>query len=126
MLIKETSAKLGGGHFSEQIVSETVDQFFEHGTTFLLLELVGLGSMSNAFEELQYQRKNKQSSLRVLFNEKSNSSFDLLTTGTDGKLIKSLGIKNVKYFWVDRKCFRANSSKSSFHIMLNSTITSYL
>jgi len=79
-----------GGHFSEQIVSETVDQFFEHGTTFLLLELVGPGSMSNAFEELQYQRKNKQSSLSVLFNEKSNSSFDILTNGDGWKTNKKL------------------------------------
>jgi hypothetical protein len=65
LLMKEISAKFRG-HFSEQTVSEKVDQFFKHGTTFLLLELVSLRrEVETLREELQLQR-NKRSSLRTI------------------------------------------------------------
>lgn len=65
LLMKEISAKFRG-HFSEQTVSEKVDQFFKHGTTFLLVELVSLRrEVENLREELQLQR-NKRNSLRTL------------------------------------------------------------
>ena len=64
MLMKEISAKFRG-HFSEQTVSEKVDQFFKHGNTYLLLELVSLRrEVESLRDELQFQRKNKQNSLR--------------------------------------------------------------
>ncbi len=67
MLSKEISAKVKG-HISEQTVNEKVDQFFKHGNTFLLLELVSLRrEVESLREELQYQRKSKRrSSLRAL------------------------------------------------------------
>jgi hypothetical protein len=66
LLMKEISAKFRDC-FSEQIVSETVDKFFKHGNTFLLLELMSLRSQVESLrEELQHQRKNKQNSLRAL------------------------------------------------------------
>ena len=64
MLMNEISAKFRG-HFSEQTVSEKVDQFFKHGNTYLLLELVSLRrEVESLRDELQFQRKNKQNSLR--------------------------------------------------------------
>jgi len=66
LLIKEISAK-SKGHFSEQTVSEQVDQFFKHGTTFLLLELVNLRKeVESLREELQLQKKNQRNSLQAL------------------------------------------------------------
>jgi hypothetical protein len=67
MLSKEISAKVKG-HISEETISETVDQFFKHGSTFLLLELVSLKrEVKSLREELQYQRERKQqNSLRAL------------------------------------------------------------
>lgn len=63
LLIKEISAKFGE-HFSEQTISEKIDQFFKHGTTFLLLELVSLRrEVESLREELQYQRKKKRIAL---------------------------------------------------------------
>jgi hypothetical protein len=65
LLTKEISSKFRG-HFSEQTVSEKVDQFFKHGITFLLLELVSLRrEVESLREELQLQR-NKRNSLRAL------------------------------------------------------------
>jgi hypothetical protein len=65
LLMKEISAKFRG-HVSEQTISEKVDQFFKHGNTFLLLELVSLRrEVESLREELQYQRKSKQNSLRA-------------------------------------------------------------
>ena len=66
MLSKEISAKVRG-HISEQTVSEMVDQFFRHGNTFLLLELMNLRmEVESLREELQHQRESKRSSLRKL------------------------------------------------------------
>lgn len=66
LLMKEISAKFRG-HFSEQTISEKVDQFFKNGIVFLLLELVRLQrEVDNLREELQHQRKTKRSSLRAL------------------------------------------------------------
>jgi hypothetical protein len=66
LLVEEISAKFRE-HFSEETVSEKVDQFFKYGTTFLLLELVSLRrEVENLREELRYQRKNKQNNLRAL------------------------------------------------------------
>jgi hypothetical protein len=66
MLSKEIAAKVRG-HISEQTVSEMVNQFFRHGNTFLLLELMNLRKeVENLREELQHQRESKRSSLRTL------------------------------------------------------------
>ena len=66
MLSKEIAAKVRG-HINEQTVSEMVNQFFRHGNTFLLLELMNLRKeVESLREELQHQRENKQSSLRTL------------------------------------------------------------
>ena len=65
MLSKEIAAKVGG-HISEQTVSEMVDQFFRHGNTFLLLELVNLREEVESLREELHQSDDKQSSLRKL------------------------------------------------------------
>lgn len=66
LLSKEISARVTG-QISEQVVSEKVDQFFKHGNTFLLLELISLRlEVKSLKEELQYYRENKQNSLRAL------------------------------------------------------------
>ena len=66
LLSKEISARVRG-QISEQVVSEKVDQFFKHGNTFLLLELISLRlEVKSLKEELQYHRENKQNSLRAL------------------------------------------------------------
>jgi hypothetical protein len=66
LLSKEISARVRG-QISEQTVSEKVDQFFKHGNTFLLLEVMNLRrEVKSLKEELQYYRENKQNSLRAL------------------------------------------------------------
>jgi hypothetical protein len=66
LLSKEISARVRG-QISEQTVSEKVDQFFKHGNTFLLLELMSLRKeVQSLREELQYYRDNKQNTLRSL------------------------------------------------------------
>ena len=66
LLSKEISSQVRG-QISEQTVSEKVDQFFKHGNTFLLLELMSLRKeVKSLKEELQYYRENKQNSLRAL------------------------------------------------------------
>ena len=66
MLSKEISAKVRG-QINEQTVSEKVDQFFKHGNTFLLVELMNLRrEVKSLREELQDYRENKQNSLRAL------------------------------------------------------------
>ena len=66
MLSKEIANKVMG-HISEETVSEMVDQFFRHGNTFFLLELMHLRSeVKSLREELQHQRDNKASTLREL------------------------------------------------------------
>ena len=67
MLSKEITSKVKG-HISEEIVSEKVEQFFRHGNTFLLLELISLRrEVKSLREEIQHQRdKKKQNTLRAL------------------------------------------------------------
>ena len=65
MLSKELAAKVRG-HISEQTVSEMVEQFFRHGNTFLLLELVNLRKEVESLREELHQREDKKSSLRKL------------------------------------------------------------
>ena len=67
MLAKEITSKVRG-YISEETVSEMVDQFFRHGNTFLLFELMSLRmEIKSLREELQSQREQKrQSSLRAL------------------------------------------------------------
>jgi hypothetical protein len=65
MLSKEIAAKLRG-HISEQTVSESVEQFFTHGNTFLLLELINLKSEIKSLREELEHRRNKANSLRAL------------------------------------------------------------
>ena len=66
MLSKEIAHK-SKGQISEETVSEAVDQFFRHGNTFLLLELIRLKSEVKILrEELQHRRDDKADSLRKL------------------------------------------------------------
>jgi len=67
MLSKEITGKFRG-QISEETVSETVNQFFRHGNTFLLLELISLKrEVKSLREELQQQRgRKKQDTLRAL------------------------------------------------------------
>lgn len=65
MLSKEISAKVKG--INEETVSETVNQFYRHGNTFLLLELINLKrEIKNLREELQRRRDSENHSLRAL------------------------------------------------------------
>ena len=66
LLSKEISAKFRD-QISERTVNEKVDQFFKHGNTFLLLELVSLRrEVESLRKELKYQRKSKRGSLHTL------------------------------------------------------------
>ena len=67
MLSKEISSKFRG-QINEKTVSEKVDQYFRHGNTFLLLELISLRKeVKSLKEELQQKRHRKhQNSLRAL------------------------------------------------------------
>ena len=67
MLSKEITSKVRG-HISEETVSEKVDQFFRHGNSFLLLELISLRrEVKSLREELEQQREQKkQDTLRAM------------------------------------------------------------
>jgi hypothetical protein len=66
MLSKEIAHEVRG-NISEETVSEAVNQFFRHGNTFLLLELVRLRSeVKSLREELQNRQDDKANSLRAL------------------------------------------------------------
>jgi hypothetical protein len=66
LLSKEISAKFRD-QISERTVNEKVDQFFKHGNTFLLLELVSLRrEVESLRKELKYQRKSKRRSINTL------------------------------------------------------------
>jgi hypothetical protein len=66
MLSKEIAQKVKG-HISEETVSDIVDQFFRHGNTFLLLELMCLrNEVKSLREELQQWRDAKVESPRKL------------------------------------------------------------
>ena len=65
MLSKELAAKVRG-HISEQTVSEMVEQFFRHGNTFLLLELVNLRKEVESLKQELHQSDTKQATLRKL------------------------------------------------------------
>jgi hypothetical protein len=67
MLSKEITSKVKG-QISEQTVTEKVDQFFKHGNTFLLIELMNLRrEVQSLREELEQQREQKnQNSIRTL------------------------------------------------------------
>ena len=60
MLSKELAAKVKG-HISDKTVSEMVDQFFKHGNTFLLLELMNLRKEVESLREELHQRKKNHS-----------------------------------------------------------------
>jgi hypothetical protein len=66
MLSKEISNKVRG-QISEEIVSETVNQFFKQGNAFILLELINLRSEFKSLKnELQHKTENKHNSLHKL------------------------------------------------------------
>ena len=66
MLSKEIAYKVKG-QISEQTISEMVDQFFKHGNTFLLLELMTLrNEVKSLREELHQTDHKKHNSLREL------------------------------------------------------------
>ncbi len=67
MLTKEISYMVKG-QISEQIISETVDEFFKHGNMFLFMELISLKcEVKSLREELQQHKENKkQNTLHAL------------------------------------------------------------
>ena len=67
MLTKEISCMVKG-QISEQIISETVDEFFKHGNMFLFMELIRLKcEVKSLREELQqHKENNKQNTLHAL------------------------------------------------------------
>jgi len=65
-LSRELAAR-AGGHVSSQEVYDMVEQFFRHGNTFLLSELIKLKwEVESLKEELQTQRDSKQKTLQEL------------------------------------------------------------
>ena len=55
MLLKEITFKFKG-QLKEEIVTEKLDQFFRHGNTFLLIELISLRKeVKNLRKELEQQ-----------------------------------------------------------------------
>ena len=67
MLSNEITSKVMG-QISEQTVTEKVDQFFKHGNTFILMELINLRREVQILrEELEKQRGQKnRNSIRAL------------------------------------------------------------
>lgn len=67
MLTKEI-AYMVKEQISEQIISETVDEFFKHGNMFLFMELISLKcEVKSLREELQQHKENrKQNTLHAL------------------------------------------------------------
>ncbi|MBT8171573.1 hypothetical protein KJN74_01705 [Candidatus Bathyarchaeota archaeon] len=64
MLSKEITSKVRG-QVSEKTVSDKVDQFFRHGNTFLLLELISLRNEVKNLRE-QLEKKNEQKHQELL------------------------------------------------------------
>ncbi len=65
LISRELAVKFRG-QISERTISEMVDNFFRHGNTFLLLELINLRKEVESLREELRQRKNKQDSLGPL------------------------------------------------------------
>jgi hypothetical protein len=65
LISKELAVKFRG-QISERTISEMVDNFFRHGNTFLLLELINLRKEIESLREELSQRKNKRDSLGPL------------------------------------------------------------
>ena len=65
MLSKELAAKFQG-NVNKEVISESVDQFFRHGNTFLLLELISLKSEIKSLREELELRRDKADTLRAL------------------------------------------------------------
>jgi hypothetical protein len=67
MLTKEI-AYIVKEQISEQIISETVDEFFKHGNMFLFMELISLKcEVKSLREELKQHKENrKQNTLHTL------------------------------------------------------------
>ena len=66
MLSKEI-AQTVKGHISEEAVSESVNQFFRHGNTFLLFELMRLkNEVKNLREDLQQHQQTNKATLQEL------------------------------------------------------------
>ena len=61
MLVKEIVSKVNG-HINEEIITTKVDQFFKHGNTFVLFELINLkNEVKHLREELKKRQKNHNS-----------------------------------------------------------------
>ena len=65
MLSKELAAKVKG-QISERTISEMVEHFFRHGTTFLLLEVINLRKEVESLREELHQSDHKKDTLRKL------------------------------------------------------------
>jgi len=65
LISRELAVKFRG-QISERIISEMVDNFFRHGNTFLLVELINLRKEVESLREELRQRKNKRDSLGPL------------------------------------------------------------
>ena len=74
MLSKEIASK-GREHINEQTVSEKVDQFFKHGNTFLLLEVISLrNEVESLREEIKQQKGNKKQNIIIIRRMNSHVS----------------------------------------------------
>jgi hypothetical protein len=65
MLIKEIVSKVNG-HVNEEIVTKKVDQFFKHGNTFILFELINLRNEVKYLREELEKRQKKANSIPTL------------------------------------------------------------
>jgi hypothetical protein len=60
ILTKEIAYRVKG-KISEQIISETVNEFFKHGNMYLFMELINLKcEVKSLYEEFQQQKENKK------------------------------------------------------------------
>jgi hypothetical protein len=65
MFSKEVALKVKG-QIDEEIICETVDQFFKRGNAFLLLEIIKLRCEINTLKEKNEQQNKKADTLRKL------------------------------------------------------------
>jgi hypothetical protein len=65
MLVKEIISKVNG-HINEETIAKKVDQFFKHGNTFVLFELINLKNEVKYLREELQKRQKKHNSIHAL------------------------------------------------------------